>query len=221
MRTPRIQMGLMYLFSLPKRLCIFLFLLLVPCFASASLEDKIPPNNVRYKTFRYALALMEERGARVLVETGTARGGKCNCEGDGCSTLVFGEWAHQHQAILYSVDIDPQAIARAREDLGDVASAVQLVEGDSGNFLHNFGQPIDFLYLDSYDFDVHNPLPSQCHHLKEIKAAYPWLGKQSIVMIDDCDLPHGGKGRLVLHYLRQRGWKVVADGYQVVLVRQK
>lgn len=61
-------------------------------------------------------------------------------------------------------------------------------------------------YLDSFDFDISNPLPSQKHHLKEIEAAYDKLTDNSVVMIDDCDLPGGGKGKgvisLCFYYLR-------------------
>lgn len=190
-------------------------------YSDCSLEDKIPKSNTRYKTFRYALNLMQERHAQILVETGTSRMGRSNCIGDGCSTLIFAEWASQNDAFLYSVDICKECLLNAEKALGDLVDFVQFVHSDSVEFLKNFGQPIDFLYLDSYDFEVKNPRPSQQHHLNEIIAAYPWLTKNSIVMIDDCALPHGGKGKLVIEYLLKRNWKIVSKGYQVVLVPGK
>jgi hypothetical protein len=99
-------------------------------------------------------------------------------------------------------------------------SCVHLVEGDSVNFLKNFDRQIDFLYLDSYDFEKNNPSPSQQHHLREIEAAYDKLTPQSIVMIDDCDLAHGGKGKLVIAYLLDKGWSIYAQDYQVILVNK-
>jgi len=60
-------------------------------------------------------------------------------------------------------------------------------------FLQNFDRPIDFPYRDSYDFNPHDPKPSQNHHLKEIVAAYSCLHENSVVLIDDCDLPQGAK----------------------------
>jgi hypothetical protein len=186
---------------------------------SCSLEDKIPEGDKRYHTFRYALDLMKERGARNLVETGTARFGKCNCAGDGCSTLVFAEWALENGAILYSVDINGDYLITAHAALGPLAESVELVQSDSIEFLKHFNHQIDFLYLDSYDYEIRHPRPSQQHHLNEIVAAYPWLTKDSIVMIDDCDLPRGGKGKLAIRYLLEKGWKMVANGYQVVLVQ--
>jgi hypothetical protein len=57
------------------------------------------------------------------------------------------------------------------------------------------------------------------HHLKEIQAAYSCLKEDSIIMIDDCDLPGGGKGALVIEYLCARGWVPVMSKYQVILVK--
>ncbi len=150
---------------------------------------------------------MAKRKAQILVETGTARGGRSNCAGDGCSTPIFAEWASQHGALLYSVDIDRTALITAERCLGDLYKYVKFVHSDSIVFLKNFNQKIDFLYLDSYDFDFKNPLPSQQHHYQEIVAAYPWLTDQTIILIDDCDLPHGGKGKLVIEFLLEKGGK--------------
>lgn len=97
---------------------------------------------------------------------------------------------------------------------------VVLVCSDSVRYLKSFGKQIDFLYLDSFDYDFNNPSPSQRHHLREIIAAYPWLTKESIVMIDDCDLAGGGKGVLVISYLINRGWKIAMQGYQVIMVQE-
>ncbi|MBI3901288.1 MAG: class I SAM-dependent methyltransferase, partial [Chlamydiia bacterium] len=146
----------------------------------------------------HAVSLLKQRGAKVLVETGTARDGRKNFDGDGGSTIIFGEWAKHHQALLYSVDIDPTAVKIAKSVTKKFGPSVHVICSNSITFLENFQGPIDFLYLDSYDFDANEPLPSQEHHLKEIIAAYPKLHKDSIVMIDDCGLPHGGKGVLVI-----------------------
>jgi hypothetical protein len=203
-----------------------IFLLMLSCSlygneAHRYVETKIPRENGRFHTFVKALELLKERGATIMVETGTARCGIANCQGDGCSTLIFTEWAKDHGAEFFSVDINPQFLANAARDLGDRLAFVQLLESDSVAFLENFQGPIDFLYLDSYDYEDHNPQPSQKHHLREIIAAYPKLTENSVVMIDDCNLPRGGKGLLVVDYLRRKGWRVLVDGYQVILVKDK
>jgi predicted O-methyltransferase YrrM len=186
------------------------------------LSHKIPPENHRYKTFLLALSLLEERKAQVLVETGTSREGDVFCRGDGCSTLIFGAWARDHRAELYSVDISARNLENAKTAvLNHVRRThnIHFICSDSVSFLSSFHKPIDFLYLDSFDYDENDPLPSQIHHLNEIKAALPFLTETSIVMIDDCDFPNGGKGKLAIEWLLEQGWKILAQEYQVILGR--
>lgn len=212
------------------RLMILMNLIAACCLAEAATEGGLSPNqqilegrfghnDKRYESFLQVMDLIQERGAKVLVETGTARDGATNFWGDGGSTILYAEWAAQNEATLYTVDISPQAIARAKDALTYFENTVHFVCSDSIAYLADFDQPIDFLYLDSYDFDVNNPSPSQNHHLYEIQAAYDKLHADSVVMIDDCTLPFGGKGKLVIKYLLEKGWKIVYDGYQVILVQ--
>jgi SAM-dependent methyltransferase len=184
-----------------------------------SIYNKIHLNNHRYSTFELAFWLLDKRQAKVIVETGTSRDGDKNCCGDGCSTLLFAEWAKNNKAKVFSVDICPQSIAGAKKAVEPINPEVAFFTMDSITFLEQFDQTIDFLYLDSYDFDSKNPLPSQEHHLKEIIAAYPHLGDHSVVMIDDCGLPHGGKGKLAIEWLEQKGWIVLASQYQSILIK--
>jgi predicted O-methyltransferase YrrM len=192
----------------------------IPCTTCSSsiLEGKIPVTDQRYSTFCFLFELLKDRNAQVIVETGTAREGSAWCVGDGCSTLLFAEWVKRHGGIFYSVDIDKKALKKAKRAIGSTPSTVHLIHNDSVEFLANFDRKIDCLYLDSFDFDIDNPQPSQEHHLKEIQAAYPHLTRNSVVMIDDCALPHGGKGLLVIQFLVEKGWKIVANGYQVILI---
>lgn len=181
------------------------------------LAHRISSRNMRYQSFIMALDMLRDRHAKTLVETGTARSGDFN--GDGGSTIIFGDWASRNNALLYSVDISQQHIDNARKLTKDYVNSghLQLVCSDSVEFLVNFDAPIDFLYLDSFDYEWGNPKPSQEHHLKEVMAAYPYLHQESFIMIDDCTLPEGGKGKLVIEFLKEKGWKIVYDGYQVIL----
>ena len=70
----------------------------------------------RRNSFRLSLKLMEERNAKILVETGVARKGLRNTKYDGASTIVFGLWSKQNNAILHSIDIDPEAVEEARKE---------------------------------------------------------------------------------------------------------
>ena len=186
------------------------------------LARRITPANPRYKTFASALTLMNERGAKTIVETGTTRGVNLNdiFAGDGGSTILFADWASKNNAQFSSVDINASSFESSKEIIAPYKNHVQLVVSDSVAFLEKFEGTIDMLYLDSYDFDANNPGPSQTHHLKEIIAAYPKLKKTSIILIDDCGLPHGGKGTLAIHYLQNMGWKVILQGYQVLLIQE-
>lgn len=184
------------------------------------LQNRIDKSDKRYASFLMALALLEERGARTIVETGSSRYGSGGFKGDGGSTIIFGDWAAQNKAMVHSVDNNSHHIDAAKNATHAYLQNLSFTCSDSVEFLNKFSNPIDFLYLDSYDFELNNPVPSQEHHLNELVAAYPCLHEKSIVMIDDCDLPHGGMGKLVIDHLKESGWEVVYRGYQVILLRE-
>lgn len=179
----------------------------------------------RRDTLRATLGLLDERGATTLVETGTARYGLERTKSDGASTAVFGTWAVRHDARLHSVDLDPAAIERAREAIESLglADGVRFHVSDSVAFLESFDEPVDFLYLDSHDYDEKDPAgqrASQLHHLREFEAIGPRLHDRSVVLIDDCGLPGGGKGKLAIERMRECGWTVRREAYQVLLTRE-
>jgi len=122
------------------------------------------------------------------------------------------------------VDIDNKAVAKGRQavDQMDISHSVMLNVSDSINYLDTFQKNIDFLYLDSYDYDRKDSSvqkASQEHHLKEIRAAEDKLHDNSIVLIDDCHLSGGGKGKLAIKYLTNAGWKIDMNKYQVILIK--
>ncbi len=165
-----------------------------------------------------ACLIAASRGARTIVETGTTRAVD-HWSGDGQSTVVFGSYCQKFGGRLWTVDISEQAMAASRKASFAFRDFIDYRVEDSIGFLQNFDRPIDLLYLDSYDFPTdgsdHNP--SQEHSLKEAQAALPRLHNQSVIVIDDCGLPHGGKGGKVVPFLLGEGWQVVGLGYQIVL----
>ena len=190
------------------------------CASSNCLKDRLSESDKRYPSFKLALQLLDEREAKTLVETGTARYGDQQFGGDGGSTIIFGDWANQHEAMLYSVDSAPAAIDSAKSCTKAFAEHIQFSCSDSIQFLDRFDRLIDFIYLDSHEYDCQHPLASQDHHLREIISAYPALHKKSIVMIDDCDLPGGGQGKLAIDFLIGNDWKIVHQGYQTILTQE-
>jgi hypothetical protein len=171
----------------------------------------------RYGTFYQALMLAVARNVKTIVETGTSRT-PGNWEGDGQSTIVLASFAQRYGCKLWTCDIDPAAIDAARASTQQMASFVEYHVGDSVEFLRGFQQPIDFLYLDSFDFnDPSNPNPPQDHALREGQAARHALFTQSIVLVDDCHLPFGGKGGKVIPFLLGEGWQVIGLSYQILM----
>lgn len=65
-------------------------------------------------------------------------------------------------------------------------------------------------------------LPCQEHCLKEFQSVEKSLNPKVILMIDDCQLPGGGKGRLLHEYLvKNNQWICLLDAYQSVWVRKE
>lgn len=177
----------------------------------------------RRDTLRETLRLLEQRDAKTLLETGVARHGLKKCKGDGASTIVFAVWSKTNNATLHSVDIDPDAIATAQQTLEQMGlrDVVSLHTSDSIAYLKSFQQPVDLLYLDSYDYhktDTSIQQASQKHHLEEFHAIEDRLHDDSVVLIDDCDMPAGGKGKLVIEYMLNKGWQIYLYNYQALLV---
>lgn len=177
----------------------------------------------RRDSFRKTLGLLEERNARTMIETGTSREGLHGAKSNGAATIVFGKWAKQNGGVLHSVDISERSIENARKEViaQQLEDTVKLHLSDSVAFLSSFEGEVDFLYLDSYDYseDSLEQLKSQEHHLKEFKAIEHRLHQDSLVLIDDCDLPNGGKGKLVVEYMLEKNWKILHQAYQILLSR--
>ncbi len=200
-------------------LTFYALLLPLSLIASDPLESRIDRQDKRYNTFAMTMKMLTNRKAKVLVETGTARFGDQNFAGDGGSTILFADWAFQNNALLYSVDIDENCLEVASKATRAYEANVIFTHSDSIEFLENFPEMIDFLYLDSMDFNKKKPKRSQKHHLREIESVYDKLSPQCIVLIDDCNYSQDGKGKYVIRFLKKKGWRVVANSYQVIMVR--
>ena len=178
----------------------------------------------RRDTFKRSLLLLQHTKAKVIIETGTSREGLKGAKSNGAATIVFGKWAKQNDAFVHSVDINEKSIVTAQKEVNDqgLSEFVQIHHSDSVEFLKGFTDPVDFLYLDSYDYsdDREVQIKSQEHHLKEFLAIENVLHQNSIVLIDDCDLPNGGKGKLVVDHMLKKDWKIVMKEYQTLLVRK-
>lgn len=202
----------------------------------------------RQATMDRALLLLEGNDGKRIVETGCAHT-PGDWDGAGLSTVVFSRWAAEHDGSFTSVDIDPAHIEAARkmttypvnfecrdsvEYLTHRTDPIDLLYLDSLDYPYgrlldayggkaNLGAAIADLALTSQTEilarfgDIIRP--SQAHAMREVWAALPLLTEHALVLIDDADLPGGGKARLAKGYLSDYGWRCVMDGYQTLWTR--
>lgn len=167
-----------------------------------------------------ATQLCLERNLLNIVETGTSRI-ENNFGGDGLSTIIFGHLVKLYDGRVWTCDILPDHIEICKKITSEYSDNITYVVSDSVEFLRLHGRLIDLLYLDSMDFAIgSDPNPPQTHCVNEYLAAKDKLTDQSVIVIDDCLLPHGGKGGKLIPILEAEGWKGVYKGYQTVWVRK-
>lgn len=179
---------------------------------------------VRYFTTKIALNLFHYRKLNNIIETGTIRMAN-DMNGGGYSTLLYGDYAQHYDKKFWTVDILPEAIELSKKETEGFNSHTNFVISDSVEFLQNFPEKIDLLYLDSMDCPEYDPpespklFASQEHQLKEIKAAWDKLHDKSIILLDDNNFTNGGKCKLSVAYLLENGWTPLMADKQVLLIR--
>ena len=175
----------------------------------------------RHTTFNHLFSLMAECHKPTIVETGTIRAfGDAGLIGDGHSTLKFADYCSKFGGRVYSVDIDPEAVALSSRMVSGKYPDVEVnvIHSDSVVFLESFDEPIDVLYLDSAN-DANLIL-------NEAKAALGCLHEDSIILIDDCFCEirketHGiQKGDLVIPFLEENGWTMINVQYQALFIHE-
>ncbi|WP_148301070.1 hypothetical protein [Asaia platycodi] len=132
-----------------------------------------------------------------IIETGCLRIPE-NWEGDGQSTFQFDWYARAKNGSVTTIDINPMSIDSARRACSSVTSTIL---NDSVAALAAIGartkQTASLIYLDSFDLDLADPMPSAIHHAMEVMAAKNLIGPGTILCIDDFNvspLGPGGKG---------------------------
>jgi len=177
----------------------------------------------RFYTFKIAMNYYLENNGKIIVETGTQR--QVDDWGAGCSTSALGKFMSEFspESHLYSVDISSLNLKISKElCCQNYQSYISWHEQDSITFLKNFNNKIDFLYLDSYDWFEHEPQLTECqtHQLNEMKAAIDKMNTKSVILLDDNDLPGGGKTKLTKDYLSKNDWICLLDLKQSVWIRK-
>ncbi len=157
--------------------------------------------------FDDAIAAFQENKGRVIVEIGGIRNRGWR-DTDGHSTL---RWPSD--AAVWSVDSDPAAVKLTRELTADRPYTF-CVLADALAFLRLFTIRIDLLYLDGPHPDRED---GRDWHLQAYQFAL--MNKQSVLLIDDTDLPRLGKGEFVVPMATEDGFDLVACDRQTLLVR--
>ena len=165
------------------------------------------------KVFEYLKSL--DKKNPTILETGIARTDE-NWEGDGMSTLMFDDYINTVGGNFTSIDIEQSNISFAKSK---VSSKSNLICSDSVIALHKISRDkeypmIDVLYLDSFDLDWNNPIPSSFHHMKELLAIYPKIQKGTLIVVDD-NANNRGKGQMVKDFMKNIGINPYFDEYQI------
>jgi hypothetical protein len=154
----------------------------------------------------------------LIVETGCLRA-PGNWDGDGQSSFMFYALARERRGQFLSIDCSAESIGVARRAC---SSATSFICNDSVPALHALSRLVQgrlsLLYLDSFDVDFNNPLPSAVHHGLELTAAHPLTAAGTIVCVDDYGIRDGagGKGLILDMFFAGIGAEVLYSGYQKI-----
>jgi len=158
----------------------------------------------RSSTMKLAIHLLNNKPTN-FVETGTTRKNHINFPnredraGDGCATVLFGEYTKFFGGHVWTCDLDKENIENCKIATEEYKENTTYIVDDSLNFLSNFNERIDFLYLDSVDGG--HPHAHE-HQLKEAIIVLPKLHENSIILLDDI----GAKTHLSIPFLKSNGW---------------
>lgn len=176
------------------------------------------PVRNRADNFQFIFEYLEKIESPVIVETGVMRAdhGDMAFGDDGCSTFLFDQFINIHGGSFTTVDISENNCNHARSKISNKSTVTC---SDSIPFLWNFHEKVDMVYLDSYDIEFKNPVPSQVHHIKELACLLKNIKKGSLIVIDDHDafFTNGqiGKGTLVKEFMAQIGKTPIFENYQI------
>lgn len=108
---------------------------------------------LRWPTFKLAFSILNQKfgSSPVIVETGCTR--VENDWGAGMSTIIFGDYCKTYGGTLETVDLSKDNMSFCISATSEYKDFIKYHVGDSVSFLKSYsGNPIDLLYLDSYDY---------------------------------------------------------------------
>lgn len=167
----------------------------------------------------FDLLLAQSLPSYDIVETGTCRN-PGNWK-DGQSAVLFADFVNYHGGRVRSVDIDRDAVDRARAHISNPQFEVTCADSVAWlGSLTDLDQVVLY-YLDSYDVKWQDDAASAEHHLREFQVIEPYLRPGAVVAIDDNARflnsdQRTGKGRRIVQYLESRNKLPVYDQYQII-----
>lgn len=169
--------------------------------------------------FMFSILLERKTSDFKIIETGTTR--RPDRWKDGNSGFLFTEFVKNQGGLVMSVDLKESKCKTAKEHIP--SEQYQVFCSDSVAWLKSRTDlsEIDLFYLDSYDVEWSDDIPSATHHLNEFLAIEPYLKKGAIVAIDDNSRfrdtnKRTGKGRMIFEYLESKQIFPVYDEYQII-----
>ena len=185
----------------------------------------------RTNTFKQAWQCIQNKNDVVIVELGTSRSFKSwgissdindwhpsNPEAwawsDGCFTKLFADNLHGKKYTIYTIDPCPNAIKVVKTMIGE-NNKVKILEMKSTDFLNNFNQKIDLLYMDHLESGE-----EACKvHLQDAQIVIEkdLMKDDGIIFIDDCPEGQIGKGKYSIPYLQKNNYQVLIHEYQMIL----
>jgi len=190
--------------------------------------SKPNPIRDRSKSFLKVFEELEKKEEKdfLIVETGCMRSpsGQFSFGDDGSSTYMWDKFVNYYDGKVLSVDIDPVSVSNCDNVTSD---KTQVFCSDSVRFLWDIPAEIkiDFLYLDSFDFEPEEPFPSQIHHMKELCAVLKNIHSDSIIVVDDNlneeqfadinKISKGGKAGFIKDFMSNVDAELLFDAYQI------
>lgn len=200
----------------------------------------------RISSFDYVFKILKNKKRPIrILETGCMRGANLNeAFFDGSSTFLFANFVKNYTGgHVVTIDNSDGNLQNCKELTKDYSDVIDYCHSDSVSYLKNMSDEevgkIDLFYLDSYDLNFSNPLPSMEHHVNEVLSIIKRLSNDAIIMIDDNWLSgtllfngktvlteNIGKGELAKEVLVKNGWKmekepIVGLVNQYIFIKEK
>jgi predicted O-methyltransferase YrrM len=170
-------------------------------------------------------------------------------DNQGAFTLVFSDFIKNYTGgQLITVDISQTHMDNCKKYTEQYGDVIEYVVSDSVSYLtslsDDFIKNTDFIFFDSYDLNLTDPIPSEIHHLRELLAVYDRLSEDVILAVDDNLMPGNwiewlmydnnanlinktivtaekeiiGKGTLINRFLLDNNWKRTNDNLSSCLL---